>query len=54
MAENKPKSRSEILDELSIERVRYNDERFRWTMERSNLMRVIFQLSEALEYKKHH
>jgi hypothetical protein len=47
-------SRSELQDQLSKERLRYNDERLRWQFERANLMRVLFQLSEALEYKKHH
>lgn len=50
----KRESRSELLQQLSTLRVRYNSERFRWDTERHNLLRVIFQLSEALEYRKHH
>lgn len=46
------------LEESQADRAKANislsDERMRWARERAGLMRVIFQLSEALEYKKHH
>lgn len=36
------------------ERLRFADERLRWTVEKARLMKLIFQLSEALEHEKHH
>jgi hypothetical protein len=54
MAKREIGNKPELADELSRERLKNADERLRWQIERSNLMRVIFQLSAALEWSKHH
>jgi hypothetical protein len=42
------------IEDLRRERMQLADEKGRWTYERASLLRVIFQLSEALQYEKTH
>lgn len=42
------------VEELRRERLQLASEQGRWAYERASLLRVIFQLSEALHYEKTH
>ncbi len=43
-----------LSNELRKARLQQADDRLRWLNERAALMKVIFQLSEALEWEKRH
>lgn len=42
------------LHEMRLRRLKHDEAQIRWAVERANLMRVIFQLSAALEHAKSH
>lgn len=50
-------SKSELekeLHEARMRRLKHADAQIKWAVERANLMRVIFQLSAALEHARSH
>jgi hypothetical protein len=48
------KSEREELDKSRAERLQHASEKMKWMIREAKLMRVIFQLSEALEYARQH
>ncbi len=44
----------QVTNELRKARLQHADDRLRWLNERAALLKVIFQLSEALEWEKRH